>query len=76
MNKLKFLAMAKDFTVKDCGDSYEITMFDSDLAAIIGKSDSNVDYYLIGCYNSGIDWLSINVADLEKLKAFCELMVE
>lgn len=76
MNKPKFLAKAKDFIVKDCGDSYEITMFDSDLAAIISKSDNNVDYYLIGRYDSEVNWLSIDVADFEQLRTFCELMVE
>ena len=74
-NKLELLALAKDFDVtKKSENIYEIEHINSDLGAVIGNNE--ITYYLTGCYDSGSDWLGIDIKNLNKLQKFCELMVE
>ena len=68
--KLELLAYAKFFTVtRESNTTFRIEMTDGDVAA-------EITYYLTGCYNSGADWLEIDIDKLNMLTKFCELMIE
>lgn len=76
MNNLELLNLGKYFSVSRDPKtrSYEIQSKDSSLAAIITE-EKKITYYVTGCYDSGIDWLDIDIEKLDKLRSFCELMV-
>lgn len=76
MNNLELLNLGKCFLVSrnPATKSYEIQSKDSSLAAIITE-EKIITYYVTGCYNSGIDWLDIDIEKLDELRKFCELMV-
>ena len=71
-DRLELLSIAKDFNItKNEKGEYEI--YADGLGAIIDKNNI-ITYYMTGCYDSGIDWLEIDMLVLEKLKTFCELL--
>jgi hypothetical protein len=76
MNKaLELIEYAKYFNVrKEKSETYYVEMKETDLAATIEGEE--ITYYLTGCYNSGADWLDIDIEELCKLKKFCELMTQ
>lgn len=74
-DKLELLAYSKEFQIDKRDDGYEIQTHYEDLAAFI-SNDKKITYYVTGCYNSGSDWISFDIKQLEKLKKFCELMVK
>ena len=79
--KLKFLEYASIFNVKqdEKDDSiYEITFVHQgiDLAAIIDLLTQEISYYRMDCYNSGVDYLEIDIDNLGKLKEFAELLLK
>lgn len=84
--KLNLLAMANNkFEIKEKREdnnsiAYEIQHLQADVAAIItvnnGGSNIGICYYRTDCYNSGIEWLSIDTIALEELKTFCEFLIK
>ena len=74
--KLELLNYTRDFeVVKISNDEYEVTTINTNFKAFI-CSDGSIEYYVTGCYNSGNDEMYIDIEELEKLKAFCELLVK
>ena len=75
-NKLDLIALSNNFRVtKDTKNrKYEIESINDNLAASI-DDQGKVTYYVTGCYDSGSDWLSFDEKEFEKLKEFCELMI-
>lgn len=76
-NKLDLLSLSNNFIVtKDPKDrKYKIESVNDNLAASIDEQ-GKITYYVTGCYDSGLDWLSFDKKEFEKLKEFCELMVK
>lgn len=74
--KLELLSLAEQFSVRNVIDKkcYEIQSKNDSLGATIDE-DNKITYYITGCYDSGLDWLSFDEKEFEKLKEFCELMV-
>jgi len=77
MNSLELIKLAKKFNVTDNEEEYmvEFNEFVS-LGATIDKKTKEIAYYVTGAYDSGIDWLNIDMDKLKELKKFCELMAE
>lgn len=73
-DKLQLLSYAKDFQVIEKEDGYEVLHIHEELSAFI-DNENNITYYVTGVYNSGLDWVEIDVSELNKLKQFCELMI-
>ncbi len=74
--KLELLSLARNFAiVKNEKSEYEIECHSCNLGAIIDK-DNEITYYVTGCYDSGHDWIDFDEKEFEKLKQFCELMIE
>lgn len=84
--KLDLLSIAKDkFEIKeDRKDNntitYEVLHLKADLAALITINDNenniSIGYYRTDCYNSGTEWLNIDIIALEELKSFCEFLTK
>lgn len=84
--KLDLLSIAKDkFEIKeDRKDNhiitYEVLHLKADLAALITINDDgsniSIGYYRTDCYNSGTEWLNIDIIALEELKSFCEFLTK
>lgn len=74
-DKLDLLSLSNNFRVtKDPKDrKYEIESVNDNLAASI-DDQGKITYYVTGCY--GLDWLSFDEKEFEKLKTFCELMIK
>lgn len=73
--KLELLSYADKYHInKKSQDRYEIFAKDTDIVAVINKNE--ITYYITGCYDSGIDWLEINMKAIEELKEFCNLMIK
>jgi hypothetical protein len=71
MEVLKALAIIQKqgFEVIDRVDNYEIRWEgEAGLAAVIDKRCRLVEYYVTGVYNSGCDYVEINIEVLEDLK--------
>ena len=71
MNKiLRLLELGEKYNIKQNTDNltYEINDYENELVAIIDGDD--VSYYVTGAYNSGIDYLDINMKALDELKEF------
>ena len=74
MDKFELLALAKDFIVRRSECGYDVESKNSELVACVeGKT---LTFYLTNCYNSGTDYREIEIDELMKLKAFCELLME
>ena len=73
--KLELLSLAERFTIKKDNDDYNIESKMDNISAIIDKNNE-ITYFVTGCYDSGIDWISFDGKEFEKLKQFCELMIE
>ena len=72
--KLELLSLAKNFTINKVEKSYGIESVIDNLGATIYGNE--ITYYVTGCYDSGIDWLSFDENEFKKLKDFCELMIK
>lgn len=73
-NALEFLAMANDFEIEKGEEGvYRVSPKDCNLCAII--AGTLTEYYVTGCYNSGVDCISINIEKLEKLKNFVNCLM-
>ena len=75
MDKLKLLALGQDFIINKKNEGYTINDKKSNLEAFI-KNDKKIKYYISGVYNSGVDYVEIDVERLSKLKEFCEMMIK
>lgn len=73
--KLELLSLANNFriTKKEC--KYEIESVNANLGATINQ-ENEIMYFVTGCYDSGLDWIDFDEKEFEKLKQFCELMIE
>lgn len=70
------MEIAQRFTIiKQDDGSYDIEHQTFNSAASIDKH-KNITYFVTGCYNSGNDWLEIDINSLEELKELCELIVK
>lgn len=38
------------------------------------KKNGSVSYYVEGCYNSGLDWMEINITELQQMMHFVKLL--
>ena len=74
-DKLELLSYSEKFKITKKDDGYEIYHMKEDLGAFI-TNKNQITYYRTDCYDSGSDWLDININALQELKAFCELMVK
>lgn len=75
-DKLNLLSFVEKFKVEKCeDDTFRIEHKDGYVGAYI-NSDETIEYYITGCYNSGVDWVEIDVEALFELKKFCGLMIE
>lgn len=77
-SNLKFIEMSKDFEVEEVKKGiYEIWFKDAkenDITASIDANKNEISYYVSGCYNSGSDWLEIDIERLEKMKTYVKLL--
>ena len=74
-DKLELLALAKNYLITKKDDGFDIEDNSDNLGAFISK-DNEIAYYVTGCYDSGLDWVSFDMENAEKLKKFCELMIK
>lgn len=72
--KLELLALADMYRIVKSEEGYFIYDDDNELCAFI--CCNVVEYYVSGCYNSGVDLVEINMEALMDLKRFCEMMVK
>lgn len=70
---LKLLYAAKEYKIERSSDGYGYDIADTEhsLAAFI-PDGGKARYFVTGAYNSGIDWLEIDVKALDRLRSFCE----
>lgn len=75
--KLELLSLANTFSItkNEQLKEYKIECINDNLGAIIDEKN-RITYYVTGCYDSGLDWLDFDEKEFEKLKQFCELMIE
>ena len=77
-DKLCFLSLAENFKVERNSDgSYTIASLvnnDEDYALVATIENGVVDYCIKGIYNSGCDYVSVDMGTLEKLKEFVKLL--
>jgi hypothetical protein len=73
---LELLSMADDFKIhKTEQGGYIIENKEkSGLMASIESGFLNVTYYVTGCYNSGVDYMPIDIKQLEELREFVRLL--
>lgn len=76
-SKLELLALADMYRIVKSEEGYFIYDDDNELCAFVyGTNEECIEYYVSGCYNSGVDLVEINMEALIDLKRFCELMVK
>ena len=75
--KLELLSLANNFSITKNGQlrEYKIECINNNLGATIDENNK-ITYYVTGCYDSGCDWIDFDEKEFEKLKQFCELMIE
>lgn len=77
-DKLCFLSLAENFKVERNSDgSYTIASLvnnDEDYALVATIENGVIDYCIKGIYNSGCDYVSVDMGTLEKLKEFVKLL--
>ena len=76
-SRLNLLASAEKFVVsKDNEGGYKVEFkysgYDESMVAFY--QDGGWHYYIEGVYNYGGDFVEIEMAQLEELKAFCEML--
>lgn len=75
-DKLELLKLSKGFTVDELvdgsGSRYSVESVTWDLAAVF--EDGRWSYYVTGCYDSGIDWMSIDMKELDRLVRFTRFL--
>ena len=79
MNYFELLSMAEDYKVEKNGEAgYTVRDENHDLAAFIDEFGI-IDYYISNVYNniynSGCNYLEIDIDKILKLKNFCEMVV-
>lgn len=77
-DKLDLIAKAKLFKItKESDKNYSIEFQDTNatVAALIDKC-GEAEYYVTGCYDSGSDWLEINIEELTELKEFVKFLLD
>lgn len=75
-NALRLMELSKNYFISQTPEGvYEITDNESDLACSIDKNN-NVTFYVTGCYDSGIDWLDINIERLDMFREFINKIKE
>lgn len=73
-DKLKLLDMAKGFVITECEEGrYIVDSMTEDLGAEYDPA-YGWSYCITGCYDSGLDWMPINVKELEKLIKFTDFL--
>ena len=77
-SNLKFIEMSKDFEVKEVKDGiYEIQFNDSkeyDITASVDVNKEEISYFVSDCYNSGNDWIEIDIERLKKMMTYVKLI--
>ena len=73
MDVLELLALGRDFNVTKKDGEFEVER--GDIAAVISKK-GEVSYFITGAYNSGIDWLEIDMNEFKAVEKFCELIIK
>lgn len=73
MDILELLALGKDFNVTKKDGEFEVER--GDIAAVISKK-GDVSYFITGAYNSGNDWLEIDMNEFKAVEKFCELIIK
>lgn len=75
--KLELLSLANNFSItkNEQLKEYKIECINDNLGATIDENNK-ITYYVTGCYDSGYDWIDFDEKEFEKLKQFCELMIE
>ena len=73
--KLELLALGEDFIIEKKENRYSIRQKEGNLEASIDFLNA-IGYYISGCYNSKYDTVEINMDALNKLKRFCEILID
>lgn len=78
IHRLKLLAKNKSFDIENCGNkcfviSFKNNEFYEPIEAYINQ-DGEVEYYMVGIYNSGVDFIDINMDSLKMLEEFVNLL--
>lgn len=77
-SNLKFIEMSKDFEVKEVEDGiYEIEFNNAkeyDITALVDTNKEKISYFVSGCYNSGMDWIEIDIERFNKMMAYVKLI--
>ena len=75
-NALRLMELSKNYSIRKVSNgNYEIMDEESDLACSIDKNNK-VTFYVTGCYDSGIDWLSVDIERLDMLREFINKIKE
>lgn len=75
-NALRLMELSKNYCISQTTKGvYEITDNESDLACSIDKNNK-VTFYVTGCYDSGRDWLDINIERLDMFREFIDKIKE
>jgi hypothetical protein len=76
MNTLQLLEISQRFTItKNEDNSFDIESKKYEVGASIDIK-SNVTFYRTNCYNSGSNWLDIDIEGLNELQTLCELILK
>jgi hypothetical protein len=75
--KLELLSLAYNFSITKNEQlrEYKIECINANLGATIDENNK-ITYYVTVCYDSGHEWIDFDEKEFEKLKQFCELMIE
>ena len=73
-NKIKTLDIPNEFVLSY--RDYETEIEGSNLLARIDNITGDIEYFVVGIYNSGCDEVEIDINELIELKNLCEILVE
>ena len=75
-NALRLMELSKNYSIRKVSNgNYEIMDKECSLACSIDKNNK-VTFYVTGCYDSGIDWLDINIERLDMFREFIDKIKE
>lgn len=76
MDKLELLRLGEEYLVTKVDENeYRVSEKNGDLCAFI-RDDKSIEYCVGGVYNSGSEYVDIEMESLKKLEQFCNILIK
>ena len=73
IDKLELLKYGDRYRIEKEQDGFRVDDYKMELGAFI-KNNGEIEYYRTGCYDSGCDWLDIDLKAFKELEEFCNIL--